>query len=164
MRFKIVWQLSVFSQESMKNLSYIQLFCLVYKWYIHCREPHMFCTNITTKTIYWTRVSFPTQRYSFITKTCLYNVDPLKPHFYIIKLGFTGVYVIFLFSAQNTDCRYSLEPPQRSGSNEYHNLCFEQKYGKKIRIFIWKFSIFGDKIFFTFKQACFRNDSYVLVS
>ena len=31
-----------------------------------------------------------------ITKTRLYNFDPLKPHFYIIKLGFTGVYIIFL--------------------------------------------------------------------
>ena len=26
-----------------------------------------------------------------IAKTCLYNVDPLKPLFYIVKLGFTGV-------------------------------------------------------------------------
>ena len=34
-----------------------------------------------------------------ITKTCLYKFDPLKPHFYIVKLGFTGVYIIFLFSA-----------------------------------------------------------------
>ena len=33
------------------------------------------------------------------TKTCLYNVDPVKPHFYILKLGFTGVYIIFLMSA-----------------------------------------------------------------
>ena len=36
----------------------------------------------------------------FITKTYLYNFDPLKPHFYIVKLGFTGVYIIFLISAQ----------------------------------------------------------------
>ena len=35
-----------------------------------------------------------------ILKTCLYNFDPLKPHFYIVKLGFTGVYIIFLISAQ----------------------------------------------------------------
>ena len=35
-----------------------------------------------------------------ITKTRLYNFDPGKPHFYIIKLGFTGVYIIFLVSAQ----------------------------------------------------------------
>ena len=34
-----------------------------------------------------------------ITKTYLYNFDPLKPHFYIVKLGFTGVYIIFLISA-----------------------------------------------------------------
>ena len=26
--------------------------------------------------------------------------DILKPHFYIVKLGFTGVYIIFLISAQ----------------------------------------------------------------
>ena len=34
-----------------------------------------------------------------ITKTYLYNFDPLKPHFYIVKLGFIGVYIIFLISA-----------------------------------------------------------------
>ena len=34
-----------------------------------------------------------------IMKTCLYNFDPLQPHFYIVKLGFTGVYIIFLISA-----------------------------------------------------------------
>ena len=36
----------------------------------------------------------------YITKTCLCNFDPLKPHFYIVKLGFTGVYIIFLISDQ----------------------------------------------------------------
>ena len=63
-----------------------------------------------------------------MTKTCLYNFDLLKPHFYIVKLGFTGVYIIFLISTKKIDCGYSLEPPRRGGSNEYHNLCFEQKY------------------------------------
>ena len=53
-----------------------------------------------------------------ITKTRLYNFDALIPHFYIVKLGFTGVYIKFLISAQNTDCGYSLEPPRRGGSNE----------------------------------------------
>ena len=53
-----------------------------------------------------------------IMKTRLYNIDPLKPHFYTVKLGFTGVYIIFLISAQNIDCGYSLEPPRRGGSNE----------------------------------------------
>ena len=33
--------------------------------------------------------------------------------------------LIFFFqiSAQNIDCGYSLEPPRRGGSNEYHSLC-----------------------------------------
>ena len=35
-----------------------------------------------------------------ITKTCLHNFDPLKPHFYTVKLEFTGVYIIFLISAK----------------------------------------------------------------
>ena len=35
-----------------------------------------------------------------ITKTYLYNTDPLKPHLYVVKLGFTEVYMIFLFSAK----------------------------------------------------------------
>ena len=37
--------------------------------------------------------------YRSITKTCLYNFYPFKPRFYIVKLGFTGVYIIFLISA-----------------------------------------------------------------
>ena len=53
------------------------------------------------------------QTVAYITKTRLYNFDPLQPHFYIVKLGFTGVYIIFLISAQNIDCGYSLEPPPR---------------------------------------------------
>ena len=48
-----------------------------------------------------------------------------------MKLGFTGVCIIFLISAKkNINCGYSLETPRRGGSNEYHNLCFEQKYEK----------------------------------
>ena len=59
-----------------------------------------------------------------ITKTCLYNFDPLKPHFYIVKLGFTRVYIIFLIFAQNIYFGYSLEPPRRGGSNEYPQSMF----------------------------------------
>ena len=56
---------------------------------------------------------------TIITKTYVYKFDPHKPHCYIVKLGFTGVYIIFLNSTQNIDCGYSLEPPRRGGSNEY---------------------------------------------
>ena len=61
---------------------------------------------------------------TIITKTCLYNFDPLKPHFYIVKLGFTGVYLISLISAEKHRLWYSLEPPRRGGSNEYPQSMF----------------------------------------
>ena len=60
----------------------------------------------------------------YIKKTRPYNFDSLKPHFYIVKLGFTGIYIIFLISAQNIDCGYSLEPPLRDGSNGYPQSIF----------------------------------------
>ena len=34
------------------------------------------------------------------------NIDPLKPHFYIVQLRFTGLYIIFHISVQNIDCGY----------------------------------------------------------
>ena len=87
-----------------------------------------------------------------ITKTYLYNFDPPPPpSFYTVKLGFTGVYIIFLISAQNIDCRYSLEPPRRGGSNEYPQSMFWAEIRKKIWIFIWKFSFFGGTIFSIFE-------------
>ena len=55
-----------------------------------------------------------------ITKTCLYNVDSLKPHFYIATLGFAWIYIIFLISAQKYEAVLT----------STHNLCFEQKYEK----------------------------------
>ena len=47
-----------------------------------------------------------------ITKTCLYNFDPFKPHFYIVKLGFTGVYIIF----QSFDRKHKLRVLVRTAS------------------------------------------------
>ena len=86
-----------------------------------------------------------------ITKTCLYNFDPLKPHFYIVKLGFTGVYIIFLISAQIIDCGYSLEPPRRGSSNEYPQSMFEQKYEKYQKFLSENFHFLGGKIFNIFE-------------
>ena len=69
-----------------------------------------------------------------ITKTHLCNSTPLKPHFYIGKLGFTGVYIIFLISVQNIGCGYSLELPRQGGSNEY-TIYVSNRNMKNIRIF-----------------------------
>ena len=52
------------------------------------------------------------------TKIHTYNFDPLKPHFYLVKLGFTRVYIIFLISAQ----KHRLD--HRGGSNEYPQSMF----------------------------------------
>ena len=38
--------------------------------------------------------------------------------------------VLVRTASQNIDCGYSLESPRGGGSNEYLNLCFEQKYEK----------------------------------
>ena len=86
-----------------------------------------------------------------ITKTYLYNFDPLKPHFYIVKLGFTGVYIIFLISVQNIDIGCSLELPRWGGSNEYPQSMFCAEIWKISEFFIWKFSVLGDKIFYIFE-------------
>ena len=62
-----------------------------------------------------------------ITKARLYNFDPLKPHFYILKLGFTGVY---------------------RSSNEYPQSMFWAEIWKISDFFIWKFSDIGGEIFY----------------
>ena len=83
---------------------------------------------------YWTA--------NIITKTRLYNFDPVKPHFYIVKLGFTGVYIIFLISAQNIEAVLT----------STHNLCFEQKYEKYQSFFFYlKIFSFGGEIFYIFE-------------
>ena len=69
-------------------------------WYVELRisrsiseSPLEFEITRVDCTIYVLAVMVPN-----ITNT--YNVDPLQPHFYIAKLGFTGVYINFLISAQ----------------------------------------------------------------
>ena len=62
----------------------------------------------------------------------LHNFDPLEPHFYIVKLGFTGVYIIFLILLKkNIYCEYSLELPHQGSSNNYP----QSMFGAEIRIF-----------------------------
>ena len=64
--------------------------------------------------------------FHFIPNTCLYNFDSLKPHFYIVKLGFTGVYIIFLISAQKQRLWVLVRTasPRRGGSNAYPQSMF----------------------------------------
>ena len=57
-------------------------------------------------------------------------LNPFKHHFCIVKLGLIWVYIVFLTSAKNVECRYLLEPARRVGSSSTHNLCLKQKYEK----------------------------------
>ena len=63
------------------------------------------------------------------------NIDPLRKHAYsniyrtsppknteIFQIKKTLIF--FHISAQNIDCGYPLEPPQRCGSNEYPQFMF----------------------------------------
>ena len=78
-----------------------------------------------------------------------YIIYPLKPHFYIVKLGLQGYKLFFLFLLKNIDCGYSLEPPRRGGSNEYLQSMFWADIWKISEFFfIWKLSVFGDEIFY----------------
>ena len=65
--------------------------CRLLKYFPACWVSHHICPEFTSRT------DIPEQNWRLVTKTCLYNVDPLKPHFHIVKLGFTEVYIIFLF-------------------------------------------------------------------
>ena len=96
---------------------------------VECHVSRHLNSNVKCRLIQYlnveSRVSLQSNIECCITKTCLYNFDPLKPHFYIVKLGSTGVYIIFLFfSLENIDCRYSLEPPHLGGSTEYPQSMF----------------------------------------
>ena len=89
-------------------------YCCWWRWFsviASCKNIILFPSD-TANTM--TTLNIGTNRpEQHITKTYLYNFHPLKPHFYIVKLGFTGVYIIFLISAKNIDCGYLLEPPRR---------------------------------------------------
>ena len=43
------------------------------------------------------KVHLRTRRGNVNILTCPCNVDPITTYFYIVKLGFTGVYTIFFF-------------------------------------------------------------------
>ena len=84
---------------------------------------------------------------SYIMKTYLYDFDPLKPRFYIVKLGLTGLHIIFLISAQ----KHRLWLLGEAVLTSTNNLCFEQKYEKYQKFSFENFHLFGGKIFSIFE-------------
>ena len=73
-----------------------------------------------------------------ITRTRLYSFDPLKPHFYIEKLGSTGVFIIVLILLKNIDCGYSLDQSMFWEKN-MKNI---RKISKNFLFLVVKFSIY----------------------
>ena len=71
--------------------------------------------------------------------------------FFTEKQGFTGVHIIFLILLKTTDWGHSLEPPRRGGSNDYPKSMFWAEIWKISEFFIWKFPVFGRKIFNIFE-------------
>ena len=66
---------------------------------------------------------------------------------------------IFHISAQNIDCRYSLEPPRRGGSNEYQ-LSMVLSRNKKTNVYPCKHHFYCIKVGFKgvkIIQVCFRD-------
>ena len=70
-------------------------------------------------------------------------------------MGLLGYTLFFLFLLKNTDCGYSLELPRQGGSNEYDNLCLEQKYeeyqfflSENFHMMMIKFSVYLNRLVF----------------
>ena len=65
-----------------------------------------------------------------------------------------GLYIIFLISAQNIDCGYSLEPPRRDGSNMYPQSMFWAEI-KKISEFFFNFHFLEVKFSLVLNRCVF---------
>ena len=103
---------SQFCKSIMSRYGYLEVFQRV-PWASRSRESIVVVSvDVSRRLLCCFSVVFV---YRFITKTRLYSFDSLKPYFYIVKLAFTGVYIIFLISDKNIHCGYSLEPHCRDG-------------------------------------------------
>ena len=97
-----------------------------------------------------------------ITKTYLYNFDPLKPHFYIVKLGFPGIYIIFLISAQKhrlwvlvrtaSTRRFNRVPTIYVLSRNMKNIIIF--YVKNCHFLVIKFSVYLNRRVFVMLDGC----------
>ena len=162
-RYLIYWlhlnKINILESRSTNLSSHTATVCSFYKLYVKTFVPGWEKTRVLLACLivemqYIARTHFSSCR-NIITKTCLYNFDPLKPHFYIVKLGFTGVYIIFLISAQNIDCGYSLEPPHWGSSNEYPQSKFwaevwkiSELLSENFQFLVVKLSIYLNRLFF----------------
>ena len=87
-----------------------------------------------------------------ITKAYLYIFYPLKPHFYIVKQGFTVVYIIFFFFLlKNIDVDTHYKRTGRGGSNENPQSMFWAEIWKISEFLSKNFQLFGGEHFNIFE-------------
>ena len=118
--FCTVWSVFIFRMKKLYILSYPE--CAQWRFCSDCPKVCIFAGNTCPMHVFWKAhtwwvvirstslrysLSYSTITYvSWINKKnihhkyiCLYNFDPIKPVFftplYVVKLGFTGVYIIF---------------------------------------------------------------------
>ena len=89
---------------------------LLYSGFVSCNIQALYIQKISC-------ISFPLRRHTYSNTLKVYYQKKRK---FSDKKNSD----IFQISAQNIDCGYSLEPPRRGGSNEYHNLCFSAEITK----------------------------------
>ena len=74
-----------------------------FQWYLSTAIPCGTVNQVITWSVSHVDVC-RTLIFVIITKTCPCNVYPLEPHLYLGKLGYAGVYLLFLILIQNIDC------------------------------------------------------------
>ena len=105
-----------------------------------------------------------------ITKTFLYNFDPFEPHFYIVKLGFTGVYIIFSYFCSGEAVLTSTHNrPKRFLRVSTIYFFLEQKYDKYQNILskifhfsVVTFSAYLKKHFFVMIVLLYVPNKYII--
>ena len=90
-------------------------------------------------------------------------LTPLNPTLYIVKLEFTGVYIIFLISAQKHRLWVLVRTASSRRFLRVPTIYVLSRNIKKYQIFfIGNISFFGGKIFSIFEQTCFRSEVNIL--
>ena len=153
--FEVQWSLWNTSRYPYLDISDLQNWI----WKNRTNTFHKRICNLTSEVrdilkILWRRgeiVAYIAPLFHYITKTCLCNFDPLKPHFLKLNWSLQGYTLFFLFLLKNIDCGFSLEPPRWGGSNEYPQSMFWTEIWKISEYFVRKFSFFGGEIFCIFE-------------
>ena len=98
---------SIFLNHSVEE-TVLLLLLLLLLFCTKCSYDKWFCIESWQNIANWLilskapRKKMKTKKNKKNTKTYLYNFDSLKPHFYIVKLEFTGIYIFFSYLCLNT--------------------------------------------------------------